>query len=64
MARISNFEKKLKSQDPNDVSLLIMQTQCTMVNDYVDWEGLSGEVITRQLTKDEVKLYIEGKLTI
>ena len=64
MARISNFEKKLKSQDPNDVSLLIMQTQCTMVNDYVDWEGLSGEVITRQLTKDEIKLYIEGKLTI
>lgn len=64
MARLSNYDKRLKEQDPNEVHALVSKSKCSTVNDFVDWNGLNGEVITRQLTKDEIKLYLDGKLTI
>ena len=64
MARPTNYEIKLKSQDPNGINSVVHKTQCRTVNDFVDWKKLSGKVTTRHLTKDEVKLYIEGKLSL
>lgn len=64
MARISNYDKRLKLQDPNNIHSLSCKSKCSTVNDFVDWNSLSGEVIIRQLTKDEVKLYLDGKLNI
>ena len=64
MARLSNYQKTLEAHDPNKIYQLSTKLKCTTVNDYIKWETLNGIVITRHLTKDELKLYLDGKLVI
>lgn len=64
MARISKYQKKIESQDPNKVYKLSCKLKCTTVNDYVNWDNLHGKVKTFKLTKDQINKYLEGEFEI
>ena len=62
MGRKTNYQKRLESQNPNDVHKLSTKLNCNDVHDYVDWSTLNGEVVTRKLTKEELEAYLNGEL--
>ena len=59
----SNYTGKLIKQDPNNI-VELESHGCRTPNDYVDWASLSSEVKKKELTKEELELYLEGKFVI
>jgi hypothetical protein len=59
----SNYTGKLIKQDPNQ-ALELDSFKCRMPNDFVDWNTLSSDVKKKQLTKEELDAYYEGKFII
>ena len=62
MGRKTNYQKRLEAQNPNDAHKLSAKLNCKDVHDYVDWNTLNGEVVTRKLTKEELEAYLNGEL--
>lgn len=59
----TNYTKKLMEQDVNDV-IKFDKFNCTMPNDFIDWNTLSSEVTVYKLTPEEIEKYLNGELKL